>query len=218
VRQFQAFLRETPALEFSYQKKYSPDPDGPQISVTWYEAVAYCNWLSRQEKLPECYEPNSQGQYEAGMKIKPGALSLGGYRLPTEGEWEYACRAGAETSRYYGASVDLLGRYAWYSATTQDHAWSCGSLLPNDLGLFDMLGNTNEWGQEVPKVYRPDDRGRVTESKVPMYALVDDTNPRLLRSGTCSNLAPYHRSAYRSSSAPSYRAADSGFRPSRTYN
>jgi formylglycine-generating enzyme required for sulfatase activity len=217
VRQFQAFLRETPALQFSYLKKYSPDPDGPQISVTWYEAVAYCNWLSRQEKLSECYEPNSQGQYEAGMKIKPDALSLGGYRLPTEGEWEYACRAGAETSRYYGASVDLLGRYAWYSATSQDHAWSCGSLLPNDLGLFDMLGNTNEWGQEVPKVYRPDDRGRVTEPKATMHALVDDTNPRLLRSGTFSNVAAYHRSGYRSSSAPSYRSADGGFRPSRTY-
>ena len=47
-----------------------------------------------------------------------------------------------------GSSVDLLGRYAWYLATSQDRAWPCGSLLPNDLGLFDMLGNVYEWCQD----------------------------------------------------------------------
>jgi formylglycine-generating enzyme required for sulfatase activity len=218
VRQFQAFLRETPALQFSYLEQYSPDPDGPQIEVNWYEAAAYCNWLSRQEKLPECYEPNSQGQYAAGMRIKPDALSLGGYRLPTEGEWEYACRAGARTSRCYGASVDLLGQYAWYVDNSEDHAWSCGSLLPNDLGLFDMLGNTFEWGQEVPTLYRPDDRGRVTESKSVRDALVNDNNPRILRGGAFYYPPASVRSANRGRNAPANRNYYFGFRPSRTYN
>ena len=108
---------------------------------SWYNAAAYCNWLSRQEGLPECYEPNPDGEYATGMKIKPDALRLGGYRLPTEAEWEYACRAGAGTSRFYGASPELLGRYAWYNANSQEQAWPCGSLQPNELGLFDMLGN-----------------------------------------------------------------------------
>jgi formylglycine-generating enzyme required for sulfatase activity len=217
VRQFQVFLRETPTLQFSYTEKFSPDPDGPQISVSWYEAAAYCNWLSRQEKLPECYEPNSQGQYAAGMKIKPDALSLGGYRLPTEGELEYACRAGTETSRYYGASVDLLGQYAWYVANSQDHAWSCASLLPNDLGLFDMLGNTWEWGQEVRTVYRPDDRGLVAEPKAVRDELVDDTSPRVLRGGAFDGPPAYVRSAYRLWEPPAVRDASFGFRPSRAY-
>ena len=85
------------------------------------------------------------GQVCRGDEDPADALRRTGYRLPTEAEWEYACRAGAGTSRYYGVEVDLLGRYAWYMATSQDHAWPCGSLLPNDLGLFDMLGNVYEW-------------------------------------------------------------------------
>ena len=97
------------------------------------------------------------------MKIRADALGRTGYRLPTEAEWEYACRAGAVTSRYFGVNVDLLGQYAWYLATSQDHAWPCGSLLPNDLGLFDMLGNVYEWCQERPLLYRPDRAGLVVD-------------------------------------------------------
>ena len=111
-------------------------------------AAHYCNWLSEQEGLPRdqwCYVPNEAGEYAEGMTIPADVLERTGYRLPTEAEWEYACRAGAVTSRYYGASTDLLGAYAWYQANSKDHAWACGSLLPNDLGLFDMLGNQFEW-------------------------------------------------------------------------
>ena len=93
----------------AFLAKYSPDPEGPWMGSRWYSAAPYCNWLSEQEGLPKdqwCYLPNEAGAYAEGMTIPADVLQRTGYRLPTEAEWEYACRAGTVTSRYYGQSVD----------------------------------------------------------------------------------------------------------------
>src|SRR4029077_5518551 len=71
-----------------------------------------------------------------------------GYRLPTQAEAGYACRAGAVTIRFFGSSDKLLLRYAYFRDNSQNHSWPVGSLWPNDLGLFDILGNALEWCQE----------------------------------------------------------------------
>jgi eukaryotic-like serine/threonine-protein kinase len=122
---------------------------------SWYEAAAYCNALSRRENLEECYAPNSEGEFAEGMTCAADFLDRPGYRLPTEAEWEYACRAGAVTSRYYGGSVALLEQYAWYNLNSRVRAWPCGQLQPNDLGLFDMLGNLFEWCQDEYSSHPP---------------------------------------------------------------
>jgi formylglycine-generating enzyme required for sulfatase activity len=215
VERYQGFVEENPGVDHANNDRFSPDPKGPMNGVSWYHAAAYCNWLSRKENLPECYEPNSQGQFAEGMTIRADALSRTGYRLPTEAEWEYACRSGTVTSRYYGASVNMLGRYAWFLATSPGRAQPCGSLLPNDLGLFDMLGNVWEWCQEQALAYEPGKN--VLREEINMKLSIIDEHPRLHRGGTFYDLPAIVRSAYCGRYQPSFRFINNGFRPSRTY-
>jgi len=216
VEQYQRFVKTNPQFGVAPSElaRYSPKGAGPMIGVTWFGAAAYCNWLSEQEGLPKnqwCYAPNQGGAYDAGMTIPADVLKRTGYRLPTEAEWEYACRSGTITSRYYGVSTDLLAKYAWYQANSREHAWPGGSLIPNESGLFDMLGNVFEWVQ--------DRYGRLnTTDDINIQEFIDTLNPRLLRGGTFYNPPVFVRSANRDWIAPANRDAFSGFRPSRTYH
>jgi formylglycine-generating enzyme required for sulfatase activity len=215
VEQFQRFLRANRNIRHSYTHKYTPDPQGPQISVTWYEAAAYCNWLSLQEGLTPCYEPNPDGEYAERMKTRPDLLVCSGYRLPTDAEWEYACRSGTVTSRYYGRSVELLGKYAWYAQYSDERTWPCGLLRPNDVGLFDMLGNVYEWCQDTIRSYTPEDDRE--DTIVPEFLVLQNKDLRVLRGGAFFGPAADVRSAFRNGLPPSYRYDYFGFRPARTY-
>jgi serine/threonine protein kinase/formylglycine-generating enzyme required for sulfatase activity len=218
VAQFQRYLKDQQHLGTLVDPgdlaRYSPEGTGPMIGVSWFKAAAYCNWLSAQEGLPKeawCYVPNPSGEYDAGTTIPANLLQRTGYRLPTEAEWEYACRSGTITSRYHGVSTDLLGKYAWYQVNGQEHAWPGGSLLPNDLGLFDMLGNVFEWVQGG--YGRPGQN----DDNITRDERVDAKVNRIVRGGTFSNPAALVRSALRGGSAPSNRSNYGGFRPARTY-
>ena len=120
-------------------------------SVSWYDATAYCNWLSKKDGIPEdewCYGPNEKGDYAEGMKLMSNPDKRKGYRLPTEAEWEYSCRAGAVTSYSFGEPWELLEKYGWYIKNSPNRTQPVGSLKPNDLGLFDLHGNVWEWCQD----------------------------------------------------------------------
>ena len=223
--QFQRFLKLAKITIDRYQvspsflNKFSPDPDGPWIGLDWYTAAHYCNWLSEQEGLSRdqwCYLPNESGAYAEGMSIPANVLDRRGYRLATEAEWEYACRAGAVTSRYYGSSIALLDAYVWYQANSKEHAWGCGSLLPNDLGLFDMLGNEYEWVQDALDRQMWQRQGTFID-EINIFTYLKEKNPRMLRGGTFFGRPADVRSAYRNGLAPAVRILDYGFRPSRTY-
>src|SRR5581483_9393120 len=151
-KQFKDDMRKSGRMAGRFHKynvERSPHEDGPIISVTWFEAVQYCRWLSELEKVPPeqmCYPPLEA--IKEGMTLPPDYLSRTGYRLPTETEWEYASRAGALTSRSYGSDDELLAQYAWYHKNAGGKARPVGQLMPNAFGLFDTLGNTWDWCQD----------------------------------------------------------------------
>jgi formylglycine-generating enzyme required for sulfatase activity len=146
--------------------------------------------------------------------LKENYLSLSGYRLPTEAEMEYATRAGALTSRYFGETEELLPKYAWYSKNSKERTWPVGSLKPNDLGLFDVQGNVYTWCQES---YKPYPQGEeVSEDKEDVLTIIS-TSSRVLRGGSFCNQASFVRSSYRNYLVPTFRNTDFGFRVARTF-
>ncbi len=88
-----------------------------QVGISWFDAAAFCNWLSRREGLEECYLPNADGNFAEGMRIKPNAHLLNGYRIPTSREWELAGRGGTVGNLYFGNTVFAAREYVWDLST-----------------------------------------------------------------------------------------------------
>ena len=194
---------------FQHRKQWSRGEDTPINNVSWYDAAAYCNWLSEQEKIPKdqwCYEPNATGEYAEGMKVKANYQNLSGYRLPREAEWEYACRAGTVTEWSHGSDETLLRYYAWYGLNANSMMHPVGALKPNGLGLFDMHGNAWQWCQDVWN-------GQPNKDNVD----VKNNQGHVLRGGSFDFIAGTTRSAERHYSGPAYRDKYAGFRVARTY-
>ncbi len=177
---------------------YSVSDDSPAAVITWHDAVAYCNWLSTQEKLDLCYRPDGNT-----WQVLPGKS---GYRLPTEAEWEYACRAGTTTQYSFGDDHQQLEQYGWYVKNAGGRSHAVGTKPPNGFGLFDMHGNLWEWCGDY-----------FDEKWYAASTLNDPSGPvagsdRLLRGGYWTNDASHCRSAYRRSNTPSSRSSFQGFR------
>jgi eukaryotic-like serine/threonine-protein kinase len=208
VAQFRPFLEQAEGLLDHYPELVNSSPDLPQTRVTWYDAVAYCNWRNGKDGIPQqewCYQPNADGRYAPGMKIASNVVSRTGYRLPTEAEWEYACRAGTVTSRCFGDSDDLAVRYACCLLNSEENQpFPVGSLLPNAFGLFDMYGNVFEWCLDS-------DRHEWGVAKTD-EEIVEDQDARSVRGGAFYTHPNRLRSASRYRDAPGLRNDGGGFR------
>lgn len=110
------------------------DKNKPVVNVSWLQAVSFCNALSRLAGLKCCYTISSDGEEVAVDS------NADGYRLPTDAEWEYACRAGDDRVRY--GELDAI---AWYRGNSNDALHEVGQKAPNAWGLHDMIGNVWEW-------------------------------------------------------------------------
>jgi formylglycine-generating enzyme required for sulfatase activity len=169
--------------------------DLPVERVNWYEAAAYCNALSAKEGLTPAYAID-------GDAVTWNARA-NGYRLPTEAEWEYACRAGTAAPYYSGDRPDDAG---WYFNNSGNRTHSVGQKTANDWGLYDTHGNVLEWCWDWYG-----DGGGQTDP-----AGAADGTSRVLRGGSWIGGAGILRSANRCGLHPAYRFIDVGFRVCRS--
>ncbi|RLG90204.1 MAG: hypothetical protein DRO36_06505 [Candidatus Hecatellales archaeon] len=109
----------------------------PVVCVSWYDAIHFCNWLSKKHGLRECYTIK-------GEKVSCD-FGANGYRLPTEAEWEYAARGGKKSKGYIYAGSNDCYEVAWWEFNAQGRPHRVGTKAPNELGIYDMSGNVAEW-------------------------------------------------------------------------
>jgi eukaryotic-like serine/threonine-protein kinase len=198
---------------FQNKGDFALTDDCPAHQLNWYDAAAYCNWLSDQAGIPKtqwCYLPNSKGEYGAGMTAAADFLTRRGYRLPTTDEWELACRAGSLTRWSLGEAEDLLVKYSWCVVNAQSRLHPVATLRPNDLGLFDMHGNAWEWcndGEDVPIARQP--------SVVPGATI--EGGYRIARGGAFGHGPLTVQSSNDIAVQLVEKSGDLGFRPARTF-
>lgn len=178
--QFQTVMGENPS-------RWKGDGN-PVEQVRWSDAVRYCNKRSELEGLKLCYDLTTwKCNFEAD-----------GYRLPTEAEWEYACRAGATTAYYFGRNETKIGDYAWYDKNSGGHPRPVGKKKPNAWGLHDMAGNLWQWCNDFYQVDyymkspRQDPRGP------------DEGKTKVVRGGAWRFSADNCRAGYRYNESPGY--------------
>jgi formylglycine-generating enzyme required for sulfatase activity len=215
--QYQAVMGSNPS--FFSSNFFSSNPQAgetqgkrPVEMVSWYDALVFCNRLSIKEGLSPAYsiggktDPTAWGTVPTSSNATWNAVEIvagsTGYRLPTEAQWEYACRAGTTTA--YNTGDTISDDTGWYSSNSGDMTHEVGKKSVNTWGLHDMHGNVLEWCWDWYGDYPSE------AQKNPMGA---SSGPgRVFRGGSWGNAAKILRSAIRRGAYPGYRLGSIGFR------
>jgi formylglycine-generating enzyme required for sulfatase activity len=164
--------------------------------VSWFDAVLFCNWLSEKEGGQPCYKRTGEKQkspYEDGQgkevewDVWGCDFDANGYRLPTEAEWEYACRARTTSVFGFGDDDSLVPRYGFFVVNSRSRTWPGGTLVPNNWGLFDIHGNVWEWcwdsyAESAGEGVKADPQGPATGERRVLRGGSWDFYPRISRS------------------------------------
>ena len=150
----------------------------PATSVRWFGAIAYCNWLSQTNGFDACYNITN-GDVD---------FTKNGWRLPTEAEWEYACRAGTKTRFYWGDNETEADQYAWHFDNSGRSTHPVGQKKENAWGLKDMSGNVWEWCWD--RYFQSDDNSTSRVLRGGSFYLND---PDSLRSAVRAYYTPWNR-------------------------
>ncbi len=194
-REYMQAMKKNPSL-------FSGGDRLPVESVSWFDAVGFCNALSQKEKLPPFYAIK-------GQAVDVPDWNAPGYRLPTEAEWEYACRAGTTTRYSFGDQESGLDRHAWYSGNSNGQTHPVGEKKPNAFGLHDMHGTLWEWCWDVYTA----DYYHQSPSDDPRGP--DHGSDRVVRGGGWASAAEDCHAASRSGDPPSFAFPYLGLRLAR---